>query len=88
MARCPLDDELGALLRRCAHLSAATDGAFDITATPLSRCWRLLQREGSVPGPEAIAEARARTGHSAWSRLRVGRRHGLDAFDSRGLASN
>ena len=52
MARCPLDDELGALLERCDHLSAATDGAFDITATPLSRCWRLLQREGRVPGPE------------------------------------
>ncbi len=59
---CPLDDELGALLERCDHLSAATDGAFDITATPLSRCWRLLQREGRVPGPEEIADARARTG--------------------------
>lgn len=59
---CALDDELGALLQRCDGLSAATDGAFDITATPLSRCWRLLQREGGVPSPEAIAEARARTG--------------------------
>ena len=59
---CQLDDELSALLRRCDHLSAATDGAFDITSTPLSRCWRLLQREGRVPEPEAIAEARARTG--------------------------
>ena len=59
---CPLDDELGALLERCDHLSEATDGAFDITATPLSRCWRLLQRDGRVPGPEEIADARARTG--------------------------
>jgi thiamine biosynthesis lipoprotein len=59
----PLDPELGALVRRSAHLSVVTDGAFDITATPLSRCWRLLQRDGIVPGPEAIAEARARTGH-------------------------
>ena len=25
----------------------------------LSRCWRLLQRDGQVPGPEALAEARA-----------------------------
>jgi len=60
---CPIDDELSALLRRCDQLSVATDGAFDITATPLSRCWRLLQREGRVPSPEAIAEARARTGY-------------------------
>ena len=59
---CQLDDELGALLWRCDRLSAATSGAFDITATPLSRCWRLLQREGRMPSPEAIAEARARTG--------------------------
>ena len=59
---CPIDDELGALLERCDHLSEATDGAFDITATPLSRCWRLLQREGRVPCAEEIADARARTG--------------------------
>ena len=59
----PLDAELGALLVRCRRLSEATDGAFDITATPLSRCWRLLQRAGQVPGPEALAEARGRIGH-------------------------
>jgi FAD:protein FMN transferase len=60
---CPIDDELGRLLRRCDRLSAETAGAFDITATPLSRCWRLLQREGRVPTPDEIAQARARTGH-------------------------
>jgi thiamine biosynthesis lipoprotein len=59
---CPLDDELGTLLERCERLNAATDGAFDITATPLSRCWGLLQREGNVPSPDAIADARRRIG--------------------------
>ena len=59
---CPLDDELADLLERCDRLSVATDGAFDITSTPLSRCWRLLQREGRVPDPDAIAHARAQTG--------------------------
>ena len=73
---CPLDDELSALLRRCDRLSAATDGAFDITATPLSRCWRLLQREGRMPSPDAIAEARARTG-----------RHLVEIRDRRGRPS-
>ncbi|MBK5296791.1 MAG: FAD:protein FMN transferase [Vicinamibacteria bacterium] len=77
---CALDDELGALLRRCDGLSAATDGAFDITATPLSRCWRLLQREGRMPSPEAIAEARARTGrHLVEIRGRGGRASALQA---------
>ena len=59
---CPLDDELAALLERCDRLSAATEGAFDITTTPLSRCWRLLQREGRIPGPEEMAGARSLTG--------------------------
>ena len=38
----PCDRSLFALLTRCAELSAATDGAFDITTTPLSRCWGFL----------------------------------------------
>ena len=89
--RCPLDDELAALLERCERLSAATDGAFDITATPLSRCWRLLQREGNVPSPDAIADARARIGHQlvrASPAGRGGRRAYGGPFDSRGAASS
>src|SRR5215831_14230154 len=39
---------LFALLTRTAALHAATDGAFDITSTPLSRCWGFLAREGRV----------------------------------------
>jgi FAD:protein FMN transferase len=67
---CPLDEELGTLLERCQRLSAATGGAFDITATPLSRCWGLLQREGNVPSPDAIADARACIGHHLVKLLR------------------
>ena len=58
----PVDAELADLLERCARLHAATGGAFDITATPLSRCWRLLDRAGDVPAPEALAAARERVG--------------------------
>ncbi len=58
----PIDAELAALLVRCRDLSEATGGAFDITSTPLSRCWRLLTRDGRVPSADAIAEARACTG--------------------------
>ena len=61
-APCQVDPELWRLLDRCRSLTRATEGAFDITATPLSRCWRLLTREGAVPTPEALAGARACTG--------------------------
>ena len=39
------------LLRRAAELSAATGGAFDITAGPLVRCWGFFQRAGRGPAP-------------------------------------
>jgi thiamine biosynthesis lipoprotein len=57
-----VDDELLALLERAAAWCAATEGAFDITATPLSRCWRWLERAGAVPSSTAIADARTRVG--------------------------
>ncbi len=56
------DAELLALLQRAVALTAATEGAFDITATPLSRCWRWLDRAGAVPSAQAIAQARASVG--------------------------
>ena len=52
---CTVDDELAALLERCRGLNQATNGAFDITATPLSRCWRLLQTV--YPGYKSRADA-------------------------------
>ena len=46
------------VLTRSAALHAATGGAFDVTSTPLSRCWGFLQREGRLPSPDAIDAAR------------------------------
>ena len=57
-----IDDETFALLRLCADLFAQTGGAFDITSTPLSRCWGFLQRDGRVPDAAALREARSRVG--------------------------
>jgi thiamine biosynthesis lipoprotein len=57
--------ELYEILGRSVELSRATDGAFDITSTPLSRCWGFLRRNGRVPGPAMIAAARALVGMSA-----------------------
>lgn len=58
----PVTRELFALLDRCAALSHATGGAFDITSTPLSRCWGFFRRAGELPVPDAIDAARARVG--------------------------
>jgi FAD:protein FMN transferase len=57
-----VEEDLFGLLERCHDLHRDTGGAFDITSTPLSRCWGFLQREGRVPSEEAIDAARARVG--------------------------
>lgn len=51
--------ELFDLLRRCQTLHRATERAFDISSTPLSRCWGFLRRQGRLPMPAEIDAARA-----------------------------
>jgi FAD:protein FMN transferase len=58
----PVGPALFSLLARSAELHAATDGAFDITSTPLSRCWGFMRREGRLPSDPEIAAARERVG--------------------------
>lgn len=50
--------EVLALLERSEALHAATDGAFDPTSLPLSRCWGFLRREGRLPTAGEIEAAR------------------------------
>jgi len=61
----PLDAELFSLLEACRLLSVETDGAFDPTSTPLSRCWGFLRREGRLPAESEIEAARACVGMNA-----------------------
>jgi FAD:protein FMN transferase len=60
-----VDEELFTLLARCRELHTETGGAFDITSTPLSRCWGFLMRQGRLPSAADIAAARARVGMDA-----------------------
>ena len=53
------------LLADCQRVHRDTDGAFDVTTTPLSRCWGFLRREGRVPRLEAIEDARRQVGFGA-----------------------
>jgi len=57
-----VDPEVYALLRRCQRFHVATEGAFDITATPLSRCWGFLARQAQVPDPAVLEAARSLVG--------------------------
>lgn len=57
-----VDEQLFELLRLCGLLSARTDGAFDITSTPLSRCWGFLYRDGRLPSDAEIDRARSIVG--------------------------
>jgi thiamine biosynthesis lipoprotein len=60
-----VDPALFDLLGECGEVYRATAGAFDITSTPLSRCWGFLQREGHLPSAEAVEAARANVGFGA-----------------------
>jgi thiamine biosynthesis lipoprotein len=57
-----LDAEMMSVLSTCRRLSVETEGAFDPTSTPLSRCWGFLKREGRLPLQTEIEAARACVG--------------------------
>jgi FAD:protein FMN transferase len=59
-----VDQELFAILDRSAGLHVQTEGAFDVTSTPLSRCWGFLKREGRLPTEREIEAACAIVGMS------------------------
>jgi FAD:protein FMN transferase len=60
-----VDRDLFELLALCREIHRETGGAFDVTSTPLSRCWGFLQREGRLPHRDAIDRARAMVGMDA-----------------------
>jgi len=79
------DADLFALLNRCDELSRATGGAFDITSTPLSRCWGFLRRDGRVPSDAEIDAARRIAGHH---HVRFDRQQSSIRFDQQGVELN
>lgn len=54
--------DLFAILERASQISAATDGAFDVTVGPLVRLWRDSRRSGRLPDEADRAAARALVG--------------------------
>lgn len=78
----PVSADLFAVLKASARLSAATNGAFDITQGPVIRLWREARKTGRLPEPAALQEAARRTG-SAHMRLDEHRR--TVTFDIAGM---
>jgi len=54
--------DLYAVLARAREISAATDGAFDVTIGPFVALWRESRRTGVLPEPLALESARALVG--------------------------
>lgn len=54
-----ISPEMLRLLKLSQRISALSDGAWDITAGPLTRLWGIGTEEARVPGEEELAEARA-----------------------------
>jgi thiamine biosynthesis lipoprotein len=57
-----VDNRLFALLSLCRDLHRDTEGAFDVTSGPLTRCWGFLAREGRIPSEDELEPARAVVG--------------------------
>jgi FAD:protein FMN transferase len=81
----PVEPGLFRLLQTAVALARATGGAYDVTAGALSVAWGFFKGPKRVPDPEALADARARTG-SHHLALDPGRR--TVAFDRPGLLIN
>ena len=57
-----VEPRLFELLSTAKTMHCLTEGAFDITIGPLMRCWGFVNATGSFPNPDALTEARKRTG--------------------------
>ena len=57
-----VSQELFDLLTLCQRLYEETDGAFDVTSGPLTRCWGFLRRQGRLPSRAEIDQAKSVVG--------------------------
>jgi FAD:protein FMN transferase len=58
----PISDDLFRVLQASQRLARETDGAFDVTQGAVVRLWREARKTGRVPDPDALKEARTRSG--------------------------
>ncbi|MDA7980007.1 MAG: FAD:protein FMN transferase [Pirellulales bacterium] len=80
-----VEPKLFALLKQCKTLAEKTQGAFDITSTPLTRVWGFHRREGRIPSDVALSEARSIIG---WQHLVLDEESMSVRFEKAGLELN
>jgi FAD:protein FMN transferase len=80
-----VSDEMAQLLSMALTISAETNGAFDLTATPLSRVWGFYDRRPQVPAPSALEQARALVN---WGRVGFDRTAKTVRFGEAGIELN
>jgi thiamine biosynthesis lipoprotein len=68
----PVSRELFEVLEFAQQVSAASDGAFDVTVGPYVKLWRQARKTKTLPAGPALADARARVG---WKRLKLDKNH-------------
>tara|TARA_R100001132_G_C3274283_1_gene96460 strand:+ start:4698 stop:5690 length:993 start_codon:yes stop_codon:yes gene_type:complete len=57
-----VSDPLLEVLKKSQALSRETEGAFDVTISPVVRLWRRARRQNKLPDPTRLADARAKVG--------------------------
>ena len=58
-----LDKDLFDLIALCVQLAKETDGAVDITSSPLWKIWGFAKRQGRIPNTEELNTALEQTGY-------------------------
>ena len=74
--------DLARTLARAAEVSAASDGAFDVTVGPLVKRWRRVRRTRELPPPEELAALRDRVD---WRAVAVNEEAGTVTFARPGV---
>ncbi len=67
----PVSADLFRVLERAQQIADRTNGAFDVTASPIIRVWRAARREQRMPDATAMEQARKLVG---WKMMRLDRR--------------
>ena len=69
-------------LMLCRQLSEVTEGAFDITCSPLWKVWGFARRQGAVPGEKELEQAKEKVG---WRHLILDETEKTVKFDLPGV---
>ncbi len=67
-----ISDDLFFVLARAQQIARLSDGAFDVTVSPLIRLWRTARREKTLPDAQKIAAARLLVD---WTKLKLDRQN-------------